>query len=108
MRSPTSARGWAPIRRAGAQKRRDLTYQKGANMRSIVFPLIATALAALPAVAQTKKPDMKGATIVASEPGRAAAARAAEVSAQIVSIDKKTRTIGLKGKNGKVVEIVAG
>src|SRR5262249_13160012 len=40
--------------------------------------------------------------------GRAAAARAAEVSAQIVSIDKKTRTIGLKGKNGKVVEIVAG
>jgi len=78
-------------------------------MRSIiVFPLVASALAALPAVAQTQKPDMKGATIVASEPGRATAVRTAEVSAQVVSIDKKTRTVGLKGPNGKVAEVVAG
>ncbi len=78
-------------------------------MRSIVFSLVATALAALPAVAQQPaKPDMKGATIVASEPGRAVAVRTAEVSAQVVSIDKKTRTVGLKGPNGKVAEVVAG
>src|SRR5207245_3214785 len=81
---------------------------KGPTLRSIVFPLVATALAALPAAAQTQKPELKRATVGASEPGKAAAMRAAEVSAQIVSIDKKTRTIGLKAKNGKVAEVVAG
>jgi ribosomal 50S subunit-recycling heat shock protein len=60
----------------------------------------------LPAAAQ--KPDMKGGTVVASEPGKAAIVGAAEVSAQIVSIDKKTRTVSLKGPKGKVTDIVAG
>ena len=75
-------------------------------MRTIVLPLLVTALAALPAAAQ--KPDVKGGAVVASEPGRAQAVAAAELSAQVVAIDKKTRTLSLKGPKGKVVDIVAG
>ena len=68
--------------------------------------LIAMLMAALPAAAQ--KPDMKGGAIVASEPGKAAIVAAAELSAQVVSIDKKTRTISLKGPKGGVMDVVAG
>ena len=68
--------------------------------------LIAMLMVALPAAAQ--KPDMKGGAVVASEPGRAAIVAAAELSAQVVSIEKKTRTISLKGPKGKVMDVVAG
>ena len=68
--------------------------------------LIAMLMAALPAAAQ--KPDMKGGAVVASEPGKAAIVAAAELSAQVVSIDKKTRTISLKGPKGGVMDVVAG
>ncbi len=71
----------------------------------VLFAAVAIA-AALPAAAQ--KPDASGATIVASEPGKAAAVRTAEVSALVVAIDAKTRTITLKGPKGQVVDIVAG
>ena len=67
--------------------------------------LLAMLLAALPALAQ--KPDMKGGAVVASEPGKAAIVAAAELSAQVVSIDKKTRTISLKGPKGNVQDVVA-
>ena len=76
---------------------------KGVTMRSSIL-LISLFLAALPAAAQ-QKPDVQGGTIVGSQPGAAAAVRAAEISAQVVSIDKKTRTVGLKGPNGKVAEV---
>src|SRR5436190_20376604 len=68
--------------------------------------LLVLLLAALPAAAQ-RKPDMKGGEVVASEPGSAAMVRAAEISAQVVSLDKKTRTLSLKGPKGKVVDVVA-
>jgi hypothetical protein len=77
-------------------------------MRMIVIPLAIAVLAALPAVAQTQKPDMKGGAVVTSVPGKASATAAAEISAQVVAIEKKTRTISLKGPKGKVVDIVAG
>jgi hypothetical protein len=83
------------------------TTQKEQTMRMIVVPLAIAVLAALPAVAQTQKPDMKGGAVVTSVPGRASAT-AAEISAQVVAIEKKTRTISLKGPKGKVVDIVAG
>lgn len=67
--------------------------------------LIAILMAALPAAAQ--KPDMKGGAVVASEPGRAAIVAAAELSAQVVSIDKKDRIISLKGPKGGVMDVVA-
>ena len=68
--------------------------------------------AALPAAAaekpDAKKPDGTGGAVVASVPGTAVVARAAEISAQVVAIDKATRTISLKGPKGNVVDIVAG
>lgn len=74
------------------------------------IPVVAVALialaAALPAAAQ--KPEATGGTLVASEPGKAAAVRTAEVTALVVAIDAKTRTLTLKGPKGRVVDIVAG
>jgi propanediol utilization protein len=49
-----------------------------------------------------------GATVVASEPGKAVIAQTAEVSAKVVAIDKATRTVTLKGPQGNVVDVVAG
>jgi len=69
----------------------------------VVATLICSVV--LPAAAQ--KPDVTGATIVASEPGKAAAVRTVQVSAQVVTIDKGTRTITLKGPKGNVVDVVA-
>jgi hypothetical protein len=45
---------------------------------------------------------------VASEPGRAVIAREAKLSAQVVGLDKATRTVTLKGPKGNIVDIVAG
>jgi hypothetical protein len=70
---------------------------------------LALALIAAPyaATALAQKPDVKGGAIVASEPGKAAAVRAVEISAQVLAIDKATRTVTLKGPKGNVVDIVA-
>jgi ribosomal 50S subunit-recycling heat shock protein len=57
--------------------------------------------------ALAQKPDVKGGAVVASEPGKAAAVRAVEISAQVVAIDKATRTVSLKTPKGDVVDIVA-
>ena len=64
-------------------------------------------LAAGVAVAQDKKPGVTGGTVVASEPGKAAAVTTAEVRATVVSIDKATRTVTLKGPK-RTVDVVAG
>jgi hypothetical protein len=79
--------------------------QRSYTMRSVSILLFTLALGALPAGAQ-QKPDVKGGTVVGSEPGKAAAVRAIEVSAQVVSIDKTTRTLSLKGPGGKVADVV--
>ncbi|MBL8200505.1 MAG: hypothetical protein JNK40_05980 [Chromatiales bacterium] len=76
------------------------------NVRSTVaLALIATAVAGT-AVAQ--QPASGTGAVVASEPGRAAALRTVEISAQVISINKSTRTLTLKGERGNVVEVVAG
>jgi hypothetical protein len=67
---------------------------------------VVVTILAFPALAQ--QPGATGGAVVASEPGRAAAAREAKVSAQVVGLDKATRTITLKGPKGNVVDIVAG
>jgi NMD protein affecting ribosome stability and mRNA decay len=69
---------------------------------------LALIAAAFAATALAQKPDVKGGTVVASEPGKATVARAVEVSARVVSIDKATRTVTLKGPKGNVVDVVAG
>ena len=43
-----------------------------------------------------------------TEPGKASAAVTAEITAQVVGIDKATRTVTLKGPKGKIVDVVAG
>ena len=76
------------------------------NTRStLALALLATAFAAT-AVAQ--QPGVAKGAAVASEPGKATAVRAVKISAQVVSIDKATRTVTLKGPKGNVVDVVAG
>ena len=75
-------------------------------MRKTLVVLVALACGALPAAAQ-QKPDVTGGTAVASEPGKAAIARTIKVTAQVVSIEKATRTLTLKGPDGKTVDVVA-
>lgn len=75
------------------------------TVQTLALALIATTFAtATPA--QTPPGATGGATVV-SEPGRATAVRAIEVSAQVVGIDKATRTVTLKGPKGDVFDIVA-
>jgi hypothetical protein len=76
-------------------------------MRKTSMFLLALAMAwTLPAVAQ--KPDVTGGTVVASEPGKAAAVRTVKLTAQVVALDKASRTVSLKGPHGNVVDVVAG
>jgi hypothetical protein len=49
-----------------------------------------------------------GGAAVTSEPGKASAVRMAEISAEVVGLDKGTRTVSLKGPDGNVVDVVAG
>ena len=69
---------------------------------------LALAAAAFAAPVFAQKPDAAGGAVVATEPGRAAVVRTAELSAQVVAIDKATRTVTLKGPKGNIVDIVAG
>jgi hypothetical protein len=76
-------------------------------MRKTLVFLAAVAIAA-PVPAAAQKPDVSGGTIIASEPGNAAAVRTVKITAQVVAIDKASRTVTLKGPKGKVVDVVAG
>lgn len=71
---------------------------------TVALALIATAFAA---ATHAQKPDATGGAVAASEPGKAAIVRAAQVSAQVVGIDKATRTLTLKGPKGNAVDLVA-
>ncbi len=76
------------------------------SMKSVfALALVATAFAA---TALAQQPGVTGGTVIASEPGKAAVVQAAEMSAQVVAVDKATRTLTLKGPKGNVVDIVAG
>jgi hypothetical protein len=65
-------------------------------------------VAAMAATAVAQKPDATGGAVITSEPGRATVARSVQISAQVVSLDKATRTLTLKGPKGNVVDLVAG
>ena len=71
---------------------------------TLAFALIAAA-GATAALAQ--KPDATGGAALKSEPGKATAVRALEISAQVVALDKATRTVTLKGPKGDARDIVA-
>jgi hypothetical protein len=74
--------------------------------RSKLTLMLVAAVLAAPALAQQTGPA--GAAVVTSEPGRASAMRTVEVAAQVVGIDKATRTLTLKRSSGKTVDVVAG
>jgi len=76
-------------------------------MRKTLVAFAIFACGALPAAAQ-QKPDVTGGTAVASDPGRAAIARTIKVTAQVTSIEKATRTLTLKGPDGKTTDVVVG
>ena len=69
---------------------------------------LAVIAAAFATTAFAQKPEATGGAVVTSEPGKASIVRAAEMSAQVVAIDKASRTVTLKGPKGKVVDLVAG
>jgi hypothetical protein len=69
---------------------------------------VALTAAALAATALAQQPGATGGAVLASEPGKAAIVTTAELSAQVIGIDKATRTLTLKGPKGKVVDVVAG
>ena len=73
--------------------------------RTVALALIAMTSGAI-TLAQTP-PAPAGGAVVVSEPGKASAMRALEVSASVVGIDKATRTLTLKGPKGQVVDLVA-
>ncbi len=72
--------------------------------RAFALALIAAAIAT---TANAQKPDATGGAVLASEPGKAVVARKVEISAQVMGIDKATRTLTLKGPKGNVVDLVA-
>jgi hypothetical protein len=80
--------------------------------QSLVTRTCAVALAAIAmgsgsiTLAQTP-PAPAGKAAVVSEPGKATVARTIEASALVVGIDKATRTVTLKGHDGKVFDLVA-
>jgi hypothetical protein len=78
---------------------------KAFSMTVITVALVAATFAT-PSRAQ--KPDAAAGAAVVSEPGKATAVRAAELSAQVVAIDKATRTLTLKGPQGDAMDLVAG
>jgi len=76
------------------------------NLKSIfVLPLITAALAA---TALAQQPGATGGVAISSEPGKAAVVSTVQVSAQVVGIDKATRTVTLKGPKGDIADVVAG
>jgi len=75
-------------------------------MSAIPVVFAAALCAAFPAAAQA--PDMKGAMTTSQGAGKAQALRTGEVKAQVVSLDRLTRAITLKGPRGRVVDMMAG
>ena len=55
-----------------------------------------------------QQPSVTDTTVVSSEPGKGAIARTIELTVQVVAIDRPTRTVRLKGPEGKVADVVAG
>jgi len=69
---------------------------------------LALITAAFAATAAAQQPKAATGAVVTSEPGKASIVEAAQISAQVVAIDKATRTVTLKGPKGNSVDVVAG
>ncbi|MDH5274923.1 MAG: hypothetical protein OEW88_00705 [Gammaproteobacteria bacterium] len=80
-----------------------------ANM-TLALALAAVTLASttLTGTALAQQPAGGTGAVISSQPGKVVAVSTLELSAQVISINKATRTVTLKGERGNVVEIVAG
>jgi ribosomal protein L6P/L9E len=82
-----------------------MTPIRSKTARALALALSAAACTTV-SWAQTPAAPAGGVAVV-SEPGKAGVASAVEVSAQVVGIDKATRTLTLKGPKGEVMDLVA-
>lgn len=73
--------------------------------RTLALALLAATSATLTFAQQPAAP--RGGAALVSEPGKAGAVRAVEVSAKVAGIDKATRTLTLKGAKGDAFDVVA-
>lgn len=74
--------------------------------KAIPFIIAAIALGCQLAYAQPKAPQ--GAVVIASEPGKAAAVAVVEATATVMAINASTRTVTLKGPQGRTLDVVCG
>jgi hypothetical protein len=77
---------------------------------TLALALTAAALVntTLTGTALAQQPGGGTGAVISSKPGKFAAMSTVELSAQVISINKATRTLTLKGERGNIVEIVAG
>jgi hypothetical protein len=74
-------------------------------IKQVPFVVAAMVLGCQVAYAQTAP---QGAAVIASEPGKAAAAETIKASVVITAIDKASRTVTLKTASGESFDVVAG
>ena len=72
------------------------------------YPLVLAALVGATSAVSAQQPKVQSTESVASAPGRGEAVRTVRVSATVSAIDKATRTLTLKGADGKTFPMVAG
>lgn len=70
---------------------------------SILLPLAFASAFVSPAFAQTKAPE--AVAVAASAPGMAVVAGKVTLTATVVAIDPATRTVTLKGSQGRIVDV---
>jgi len=76
-------------------------------MQNRLYMAAAAALVFGAQASVAQQPGVTGGTVVASEPGKAAAVSVVEVTATVTAIDKATRTVTVKGPQ-RTVDLVAG
>lgn len=74
--------------------------------KTIPFIIAAIALGCPLAYAQPKAPQ--GGVVIASEPGKAAIVGVVEATATVMAINASTRTVTLKGPQGRTLDVVCG
>jgi hypothetical protein len=71
-------------------------------------PLVLATFVGVASPALAQQPKVQTTEAIASAPGRGEAVRTVRVSATVTAIDKATRTLTLKGADGKTFPLVAG
>jgi hypothetical protein len=97
-------RGHSANRRA--RTRTDIYKEKSMRHSLIAGLMLASVFAAPPALAQAA--GATGGVITSTAPGKGLAVATAEITANVVGIDKANRLVTLKGPKGDTVSVVAG